>query len=97
LTREIPGRAANASALRWSTRGRNGRTEHALSGEGSGKATSPRLADAAGARRHRRTPHRGHVPQSSDRPLVVEDLRAAAFDERALFHLLNLARGTSRS
>ena len=63
--------------------------------EGSGKSHLATIwAEQAGARSTT-----AHALTQSDVPaalatgaLVVEDLNAAAFDERALFHLLNLAR-----
>jgi chromosomal replication initiation ATPase DnaA len=67
-----------------------------LSGpEGSGKSHLAAIwAGAAGARSttaHALTP--ASVPAAlATGALVVEDLRPASFDERALFHLLNLAR-----
>jgi chromosomal replication initiation ATPase DnaA len=67
-----------------------------LSGpEGSGKSHLAAIwAEAAGARSttaHALTP--ANVPAAlATGALVVEDLRPASFDERALFHLLNLAR-----
>jgi chromosomal replication initiation ATPase DnaA len=63
--------------------------------EGSGKSHLAAIwAEAAGARSttaHALTP--ANVPAAlATGALVVEDLRPASFDERALFHLLNLAR-----
>jgi chromosomal replication initiation ATPase DnaA len=63
--------------------------------EGSGKSHLAAIwADQAGARST--TAHAltaANVPGAlATGALVVEDLRAGAFDERALFHLLNLAR-----
>jgi len=63
--------------------------------EGSGKSHLAAIwAEAAGARST--TAHAltaGNVPAAlATGALVVEDLRPADFDERALFHLLNLAR-----
>jgi chromosomal replication initiation ATPase DnaA len=63
--------------------------------EGSGKSHLAAIwAEHAGARAtsaHALTA--ANVPaELATGALVVEDLRAAAFDERALFHLLNLAR-----
>ncbi len=63
--------------------------------EGSGKSHLAAIwAEQAGARStsvHALTA--ANVPaELATGALVVEDLRAAAFDERALFHLLNLAR-----
>ena len=63
--------------------------------EGSGKSHLAAIwAEQAGARATA-----AHALSAADVPaelatgaLVVEDLRAASFDERALFHLLNLAR-----
>ena len=63
--------------------------------EGSGKSHLACIwAEQAGARSTS-----AHALSASEVPaqlatgaLVVEDLKAAAFDERALFHLLNLAR-----
>src|SRR5689334_9333993 len=63
--------------------------------EGSGKSHLAAIwAEQAGARATS-----AHALTADDVPaelatgaLVVEDLRAASFDERALFHLLNLAR-----
>jgi chromosomal replication initiation ATPase DnaA len=63
--------------------------------EGSGKSHLAAIwAEQAGARATA-----AHALTAADVPaelttgaLVVEDLRAASFDERALFHLLNLAR-----
>ena len=63
--------------------------------EGSGKSHLAAIwAERAGARATS-----AHALTAADVPaelatgaLVLEDLRAAAFDERALFHLLNLAR-----
>jgi len=63
--------------------------------EGSGKSHLAAIwAEQAGARAtsaHALTA--ANVPaELATGALVVEDLRAASFDERALFHLLNLAR-----
>jgi chromosomal replication initiation ATPase DnaA len=63
--------------------------------EGSGKSHLAAIwAEAAGARSttaHALTP--ANVPAAlATGALGVEDLRPASFDERALFHLLNLAR-----
>ena len=63
--------------------------------EGSGKSHLAAIwAEAAGARStsaHTLTP--AEVPgELATGALVVEDLRSGEFDERALFHLLNLAR-----
>jgi chromosomal replication initiation ATPase DnaA len=63
--------------------------------EGSGKSHLAAIwAEAAGARST--TAHAltaANVPAAlATGALVLEDLRPAAFDERALFHLLNLAR-----
>ena len=63
--------------------------------EGSGKSHLAAIwAEAAGARSttaHALTP--ANVPAAlATGALVVEDLKPADFDERALFHLLNLAR-----
>jgi chromosomal replication initiation ATPase DnaA len=63
--------------------------------EGSGKSHLAAIwAEQAGARST--TPHAltaANVPGAlATGALVVEDLRPNAFDERALFHLLNLAR-----
>lgn len=63
--------------------------------EGSGKSHLASIwADEAGARSvaaHTLTP--ANVPgELATGALVVDDLNPAAFDERALFHLLNLAR-----
>jgi chromosomal replication initiation ATPase DnaA len=63
--------------------------------EGSGKSHLAAIwAEQAGARctaAHLLTP--ANVPAAlATGALVVEDLRARQFDERALFHLLNLAR-----
>jgi chromosomal replication initiation ATPase DnaA len=63
--------------------------------EGSGKSHLAAIwAEQAGARStsaHALTP--AEVPgELATGALVVEDLRSAEFDERALFHLLNLAR-----
>jgi chromosomal replication initiation ATPase DnaA len=63
--------------------------------EGSGKSHLAAIwAEAAGARStsaHALTPVA--IPgELATGALVVEDLRASEFDERALFHLLNLAR-----
>ena len=88
---------ANASALalidawpEWPNR-----TMLLVGPEGSGKSHLAAIwAEQAGARAtsaHALTA--AEVPaELSTGALVVEDLRAAAFDERALFHLLNLAR-----
>jgi chromosomal replication initiation ATPase DnaA len=88
---------ANASALalvdawpEWPNR-----TMLLVGPEGSGKSHLAAMwAEQAGARATS-----AHVLSAADVPaelstgaLVVEDLRAATFDERALFHLLNLAR-----
>lgn len=72
-----------------------GRTVMLVGPEGSGKSHLAAIwAEQAGARSTG-----GHSLTSADVPaalatgaLVLEDLNAAAFDERALFHLLNLAR-----
>src|SRR3954471_21102056 len=63
--------------------------------EGSGKSHLPAIwAEQTGARStsaHGLTA--AEVPgQLATGALVVEDLKSAEFDERALFHLLNLAR-----
>lgn len=63
--------------------------------EGSGKSHLATIwADEAGARSttaHTLSP--ANVPAAlATGALVVEDMKAADFDERALFHLLNLAR-----
>ena len=63
--------------------------------EGSGKSHLAAIwAHAAGARRvAARALDEAAVPRAlATGALVVEDLAAGAFDERALFHLLNLAR-----
>jgi chromosomal replication initiation ATPase DnaA len=63
--------------------------------EGSGKSHLAAIwAEAAGARSTMaHTLTAGTVPASlATGALVVEDLNAGSFDERALFHLLNLAR-----
>jgi chromosomal replication initiation ATPase DnaA len=68
--------------------------------EGSGKSHLAAIwAEAAGARStsaHALTP--AEVPgELATGALVVEDLRSGEFDERALFHLLNLAREDAAS
>ena len=68
--------------------------------EGSGKSHLAAIwAEAAGARStsaHALTPT--EVPgELATGALVVEDLRSGEFDERALFHLLNLAREDAAS
>ena len=68
--------------------------------EGSGKSHLAAIwAEAAGARStgaHTLTP--ADVPGAlATGALVVEDLKSSAFDERALFHLLNLAREDTAS
>jgi chromosomal replication initiation ATPase DnaA len=88
---------ANASALalidawpEWPNR-----TMLLVGPEGSGKSHLAAIwAEQSGARATS-----AHALNAADVPaelatgaLVVEDLRAAAFDERALFHLLNLAQ-----
>lgn len=63
--------------------------------EGSGKSHLAAIwANAAGARRvAARALDEAAVPRAlATGALVVEDVAAGAFDERALFHLLNLAR-----
>jgi chromosomal replication initiation ATPase DnaA len=63
--------------------------------EGSGKSHLAAIwAQAAGARRiAARALNEAAVPNAlATGALVVEDVAAGAFDERALFHLLNLAR-----
>jgi chromosomal replication initiation ATPase DnaA len=63
--------------------------------EGSGKShLGAAWAQAAGARRvAARALDPGHVPAALvTGAVVVEDLAEGGFDERALFHLLNLAR-----
>ena len=63
--------------------------------EGSGKShLASAWAQVSGARRiAARALQEGAVPAAlATGALVVEDLAAGAFDERALFHLLNLAR-----
>jgi chromosomal replication initiation ATPase DnaA len=68
--------------------------------EGSGKSHLAAIwAEAAGARSTG-----AHTLAAADVPgalatgaLVVEDLKSSAFDERALFHLLNLAREDTAS
>jgi chromosomal replication initiation ATPase DnaA len=68
--------------------------------EGSGKSHLAAIwAEAAGARSTS-----AHSLTAADVPgalatgaLVVEDLKSSAFDERALFHLLNLAREDAAS
>ncbi|HLG85179.1 MAG TPA: DnaA/Hda family protein [Bradyrhizobium sp.] len=72
-----------------------GRTIWLAGPEGSGKSHLAAIwADASGARiaaAHALTP--SNVPGAlATGALVVEDLRAGDVDERALFHLLNLAR-----
>jgi chromosomal replication initiation ATPase DnaA len=72
-----------------------GRTMLLVGPEGSGKSHLAAIwADEAGARST--TAHAlsaANVPAAlATGALVVEDLKPAAFDERALFHLLNLAR-----
>jgi chromosomal replication initiation ATPase DnaA len=68
----------------------------ALTGpEGSGKSHLAAIwSEAAGARRvAARALEQAKVPASlATGSLVVEDVAACAFDERALFHVLNLAR-----
>ena len=62
--------------------------------EGSGKSHLAAVwAQAAGARRiAARALEEANVPSAlATGALVVEDIAAGAFDERALFHLLNLA------
>jgi chromosomal replication initiation ATPase DnaA len=71
------------------------RTMMLVGSEGSGKSHLATIwTDQAGARSitaHALTA--ANVPAAlATGALVVEDLNAAAFDERALFHLLNLAR-----
>jgi chromosomal replication initiation ATPase DnaA len=66
--------------------------------EGSGKSHLAAIwAQAAGARRiAARALDEAAVPSAlATGALVVEDVAAGAFDERALFHLLNLAREDS--
>ena len=82
---------------RWSTAGRIGPTGSMLlvGPEGSGKSHLAAIwAEQAGARSiaaHALTA--AAVPAAlATGALVVEDLTAADFDERALFHLMNLAR-----
>ena len=63
--------------------------------DGSGKSHLASVwAQASGARRiAARALHEAAVPAAlATGALVVEDVAAGAFDERALFHLLNLAR-----
>src|SRR5262249_36122495 len=72
-----------------------GRTMLLVGPEGSGKSHLAAIwADEAGARStmaHALSP--ANVPAAlATGALVVEDLKPAAFDERALFHLLTLAR-----
>ena len=72
-----------------------GRTIWLAGPDGAGKSHLAAIwADASGARitaAHALTP--ANVPGAlATGALVVEDLRAGDFDERALFHLLNLAR-----
>jgi chromosomal replication initiation ATPase DnaA len=72
-----------------------GRTMWLAGPEGSGKSHLAAIwAEASGARiaaAHALSP--ANVPGAlATGALVVEDLRAGNFDERALFHLLNLAR-----
>ena len=72
-----------------------GRTMLLAGPEGAGKSHLAAIwAEASGARvtaAHALTP--ANVPGAlATGALVVEDLRAGDFDERALFHLLNLAR-----
>ncbi|WP_024510282.1 DnaA/Hda family protein [Bradyrhizobium sp. ARR65] len=71
------------------------RTTMLVGSEGSGKSHLAAIwAEQSGARSiaaHALTP--ANVPGAlATGALVVEDLRAGDFDERALFHLLNLAR-----
>jgi chromosomal replication initiation ATPase DnaA len=71
------------------------RTMLLIGPEGSGKSHLAAIwAEEAGARAtsaHALTP--ANVPAAlATGTLVVEDLKAGGFDERALFHLLNLAR-----
>lgn len=75
-----------------------GRTMLLAGPEGSGKSHLAAIwAEASGARAtaaHALTP--ANVPTAlATGALVVEDLRRGDFDERALFHLLNLAREDS--
>ncbi len=72
-----------------------GRTMWLAGPDGAGKSHLAAIwADASGARiiaAHALSP--ANVPGAlATGALVVEDLRAGDFDERALFHLLNLAR-----
>jgi chromosomal replication initiation ATPase DnaA len=72
-----------------------GRTMLLVGPEGSGKSHLAAIwAEEAGARStmgHALSP--ANVPAAlATGALVVEDLKPATFDERALFHLLNLAR-----
>jgi chromosomal replication initiation ATPase DnaA len=72
-----------------------GRTMLLVGPEGSGKSHLAAIwAEEAGARST--TAHAltaANVPTAlATGTLVVEDLKASSFDERALFHLLNLAR-----
>ncbi len=63
--------------------------------EGSGKSHLAAIwADAAGARKAAaRTVSSDRLPMALvTGALVIEDLRPGGFDERALFHLINLAR-----
>jgi len=71
------------------------RTAVLIGPEGSGKShLASAWAQVSGARRiAARALQEGAVPAAlATGALVVEDLAAGAFDERALFHLLNLAR-----
>ena len=84
-------------ASRWSTAGRNGRTGSCCWSDrrAPARATSPPIwAEQAGARSisaHALTA--AAVPGAlATGALVVEDLNSPDFDERALFHLMNLAR-----
>lgn len=88
---------ANAAALAWIDAWPEwpGRTMLLVGPEGSGKSHLAAIwAEQAGARST--TAHSlttANVPGAlATGALVVEDFKPAAFDERALFHLLNLAR-----
>ena len=86
---------AQALALIDSWPGWTHRTVMLTGPEGSGKSHLAAIwAQAAGARRiAARALDEAAVPSAlATGALVVEDVAAGAFDERALFHLLNLAR-----
>jgi chromosomal replication initiation ATPase DnaA len=71
-----------------------GRTVMLVGPEGAGKSHLAAIWSAAAGAKVAPAPSlaEAEVPELLASPLVLEDLAAGEFDERALFHLLNLAR-----